>query len=104
VSYSTCAVKIHNATNSLNSAFWKQKFLSTMKNALAYHNAVMGILMMSPKNKSNLMNPFLKKKVARAGERTRDLLISFIFSFHHLTAEPQRLPMNPFCFCAQSEK
>jgi hypothetical protein len=36
----------------------------------------------------------LFKKVARArlGERTRDLLISFIFSFHHLTAEPQRLP------------
>jgi hypothetical protein len=25
-------------------------------------------------------------------ERTRDLLISFIFSFHHFTAEPQRLP------------
>jgi hypothetical protein len=35
---------------------------------------------------------FFKKKVARAGERTRDLLISFIFSFHHFTAEPQRLP------------
>jgi hypothetical protein len=31
--------------------------------------------------------------VARAGEQTRDLLISFIFSFHHFTAEPQRLPM-----------
>jgi hypothetical protein len=29
---------------------------------------------------------------ARAGERTRDLLFSFIFSFHHFTAEPQRLP------------
>jgi hypothetical protein len=27
-----------------------------------------------------------------AGERTRDLLISFIFSFHHFTAERQRLP------------
>jgi hypothetical protein len=33
-----------------------------------------------------------KKRVARAGERTRDLLISFIFSLHHFTAEPQRLP------------
>jgi hypothetical protein len=30
--------------------------------------------------------------VARAGEQTRDLLFSFIFSFHHFTAEPQRLP------------
>jgi hypothetical protein len=35
---------------------------------------------------------YLKKKVAQAGKRTRDLFISFIFSFHHLTAEPQRLP------------
>jgi hypothetical protein len=35
------------------------------------------------------------KEVARGGERTRVLLISFIFSFfHHFTAEPQRLP-NP---------
>jgi hypothetical protein len=37
------------------------------------------------------------KKVDRAGERTRDLLISFIFSFHQFTAEPlaplsQQLP------------
>jgi hypothetical protein len=38
-----------------------------MKNALAYHNAVMGILMMSPKNKSNLMNPFLKKRLPGLG-------------------------------------
>jgi hypothetical protein len=30
--------------------------------------------------------------IAQAGERTRDLLISFIFSFHHFTVEPQRLP------------
>jgi hypothetical protein len=30
-------------------------------------------------------------RVARAGERTRDLLILFIFSFHHFTAEPLRL-------------
>jgi hypothetical protein len=31
--------------------------------------------------------------VARGGERTRVLSISFIFSFfHHFTAEPQRLP------------
>jgi hypothetical protein len=29
---------------------------------------------------------------ARAGKRTRDLSFSFIFSFHHFTAEPQRLP------------
>jgi hypothetical protein len=28
---------------------------------------------------------------ARAGERTRDLLILFIFSFRHFIAEPQRL-------------
>jgi hypothetical protein len=35
-------------------------------------------------------------KGARAGEQTRDLLISFIFSFHHFTAEPQRLPK---CIC-----
>jgi hypothetical protein len=34
------------------------------------------------------------KKVARAGERTRDLLILFIFSLHHFTAEPQRLPFS----------
>jgi hypothetical protein len=38
---------------------------------------------------------FFLKKVARAGERTRDLLISFIFSFHHLTlshsGSPQQL-------------
>jgi hypothetical protein len=27
-----------------------------------------------------------------AVERTRDLLISFISSFHHFTAEPQRIP------------
>jgi hypothetical protein len=32
-------------------------------------------------------------KVAWAGERTRDLLFSFIFSFHHFTAEQQWLPM-----------
>jgi hypothetical protein len=45
------------------------------------------------KNKILLIaeNSFLK--VARAGERTRDLLIAFTFSFHYLTAEPQRLPM-----------
>jgi hypothetical protein len=30
---------------------------------------------------------------ARAGERTQDLLFLFIFSFHHFTAEPQRLPL-----------
>jgi hypothetical protein len=35
---------------------------------------------------------FFLKKGARAGEQTRDLLILFIFSFHHFTAEPQRLP------------
>jgi hypothetical protein len=35
---------------------------------------------------------FFFKKVARAGERTLDLLISFIFSSHHFSAEPQRLP------------
>jgi hypothetical protein len=35
-------------------------------------------------------------KVARAGERTRDLLILFIFSFHHFTTEPQRLPLFVF--------
>jgi hypothetical protein len=29
-----------------------------------------------------------------AGERTRNLLIPFIFSFHHLTAEPQRLSIS----------
>jgi hypothetical protein len=38
------------------------------------------------------MNFFLK--VTRAGEQTGDLLISFIFSFHHSTAEPQRLPQQ----------
>jgi hypothetical protein len=27
-----------------------------------------------------------------AGEQTRELLITFIFSFHYFTAEPQRLP------------
>jgi hypothetical protein len=31
-------------------------------------------------------------KGARAGERTPDLLTSFIFSFHHFTAELQWLP------------
>jgi hypothetical protein len=31
-------------------------------------------------------------KVSWAGGRTQDLLISFIFSFHHLTDESQRLP------------
>jgi hypothetical protein len=31
-------------------------------------------------------------KVTRAGEQTRYLLFLFIFSFHHFTAEPQRLP------------
>jgi hypothetical protein len=35
---------------------------------------------------------FLKKVAWGAGEQTRDLLISFIFSFHHIAAEPQRLP------------
>jgi hypothetical protein len=35
---------------------------------------------------------FKKEFPGLAGERTRDLLISFIFSFHHFTAEPQRLP------------
>jgi hypothetical protein len=35
----------------------------------------------------------LFKKFARpARERTRDLLISFILSFRHFTAEPQRIP------------
>jgi hypothetical protein len=37
---------------------------------------------------------FFFKQVARAGKRTRDLLILFIFSSHHFTAEPQRLPTN----------
>jgi hypothetical protein len=38
----------------------------------------------------------LSLNVARAaGEQTRDLLISFIFLFHHFTAEPQRLPYDP---------
>jgi hypothetical protein len=37
---------------------------------------------------------FLKKEVARGGERTRVPWISFIFSFfHHFTTEPQRLPI-----------
>jgi hypothetical protein len=36
--------------------------------------------------------PFLKK-VARAGFRTRCLLIPSGFSFHYFTAEPQRLPI-----------
>jgi hypothetical protein len=31
----------------------------------------------------------------RAGERPRDHLILFIFSFYHFTAEPQRLPKCP---------
>jgi hypothetical protein len=35
---------------------------------------------------------------ARARERTRDLLISYIFSFHHFTAEPQRSPHCGFVF------
>jgi hypothetical protein len=34
------------------------------------------------------------KRLPGAGERTRDLLIAFIFSFHHFTAEPQRLPRD----------
>jgi hypothetical protein len=33
------------------------------------------------------LHSFFKKKVAQAGEGTRDLLISFIFSFHHFTAQ-----------------
>jgi hypothetical protein len=32
--------------------------------------------------------PFFRKKGARAGERTRELLISFVSSLHHFTAEP----------------
>jgi hypothetical protein len=44
-----------------------------------------------------LLPTFYKKKFARAGERTRELLISFILSFHHFTAEPQRLlPLPTF--------
>jgi hypothetical protein len=35
------------------------------------------------------------KKGARSWERTWDLLILFIFSYHHFTAEPQRLPQTP---------
>jgi hypothetical protein len=37
---------------------------------------------------------FFKGCPGRAGEQTRDQLILFIFSFHHFTAVPQRLP-NP---------
>jgi hypothetical protein len=36
-----------------------------------------------------------KKGCPAAGERTRDLLISFVYAFHHFTAEPQRLPSLP---------
>jgi hypothetical protein len=36
-------------------------------------------------------------KVAQAGEQTRDLWISFIFSFHHFTAGPKRLPYGCSC-------
>jgi hypothetical protein len=32
----------------------------------------------------------------RTGDRTRDILISFIISFHHFTAEPQQA--RPFCY------
>jgi hypothetical protein len=35
---------------------------------------------------------FKIQKVSRAKKQTRDLLILFTFSFHHFTAEPQRLP------------
>jgi hypothetical protein len=38
---------------------------------------------------------FLKGCPGQAGKQTRDLLISFIFSFHHFTAEAQRLPPKP---------
>jgi hypothetical protein len=38
------------------------------------------------------------EKVAWAGERTRDLLISLIFSVNHFTAEPQRLPLFSWLF------
>jgi hypothetical protein len=33
------------------------------------------------RNSFTSQNPFLKKEIARGGERTRVLLISFIFSF-----------------------
>jgi hypothetical protein len=39
------------------------------------------------------MHIFLKKEVARGGEQTRVLSISFSFSFHHFTTELQRLPV-----------
>jgi hypothetical protein len=42
-------------------------------------------------NSLRISNFFLKKEVARGGEQTRGLLISFISHFHHFTAEPQRL-------------
>jgi hypothetical protein len=45
------------------------------------------------------LSHYLLTKVALAGEQTWDLLISFIFSFHHhFTAEPQRLPLTLLCY------
>jgi hypothetical protein len=55
---------------------------------------------------------FFKKKIARAGEQTRDILISFIFSFHLFTAEPQWLTKHfkvdvnavKYLFCGQGDQ
>jgi hypothetical protein len=47
---------------------------------------------------SKSMKYYFVKGCPGAGEQTRDLSISFIFSLHHLTAEPQRLPMDEVLF------
>jgi hypothetical protein len=43
---------------------------------------------------NNVEINFFKGCPGWAWERTRDLFISFIFSFDHFTAEPQRFPGN----------
>jgi hypothetical protein len=45
---------------------------------------------------SSIFSSFFKGRPGRAGERTWDLLTLFILSFHHFTAEPQRLPYGMY--------
>jgi hypothetical protein len=72
LSYNARVVKFYSATNSLARFYDKMIFLCC-KNALAYNNA--GIVD---------LNSLFFKEVARGGERTRVLSISFIFSFSPL--------------------